>query len=392
MFFAAAGLVLGPELLDTVDLGLEIEAVNLIGEATLGLLLFSDASRIDTRQLRHEFMLPARLLGIGLPLTIALGAVGVRLLIDDIGWTQAALIAAILAPTDAALGQEVVSDPAVPARIRQGLNVESGLNDGMVVPVVALFLALTLEPDDSGSASFWGRFVLQQVGLGVLIGIVVGAGGAWLVNRATQADSIDGIYAQLATLALAIIALTAALHFDGNGFIATFVAGLAFGRVSGRAEHLGEYTEDTAQLAAAVSFFLFGNVLFGPALGQLSFRIALCAVLTLTVGRILPVALSMIGTKAAAPTVAFVGWFGPRGLASILFGLVLIEEELPTADALFAIVAWTVALSIVLHGASAAGGARAYGRWWSSMEDDERETMPEGVPVRDQRLRGPAAD
>lgn len=387
MVFVAAGLIFGPELADVVDLGLEPRAVEGIGEVSLAVLLFSDATRISLSALRREIGLPARLLGIGLPLSVALGTLIVWLSIDDIPAWQAALVAAILAPTDAALGQEVVSDPAVPARIRQALNVESGLNDGMVVPAVALFLVLSGPDEDAGSAGFWVRFVLEQIGIGLVVGIAVGAAGAWLLGRAAARDWADGIYLQLATLAIAIAAFATSLALDGNGFIAAFVAGLAFGHVSPDAEHLGEYTEDTSQLAAVVSFFLFGNVLLGPALSDVSVRVVVCSVLILTIGRLVPVAIAMIGSKAAASTVLFLGWFGPRGLASILFGLLLLEEELEASETLFATVAWTVLLSVVLHGASAAWGARRYGAWWASMDHDEKEAMPEGVAVSEQRTR-----
>ena len=385
MIFVALGLLTGPEVADWVDLELELEAVDIIGEATLGILLFADASRIDTRSLRRNAMLPTRLLGIGLPLTVAFNTVTLMVLVDGLEWAEAALIGAILSPTDAALGQEVVSDRSVPVRIRQGLTVESGLNDGLVVPAVALFAALS-SGESEESASFWARFAFEQIGIGLVVGLLAGGLGAMAINRAFTADWIDPLYAQIATLALAVIALTGAIAFDGNGFIATFVAGLVFGRVAQRSERLGEYTEDTAQLAAAVSFFLFGNLLLGPAISALSLAVIGCAVAVLTVDRMIPVAVAMVGTHAAAATVAFVGWFGPRGLASILFGLLLLEEGEVGSD-LFDVVAWTVVLSVVAHGATAAAGARRYGRWWATMSADERREMPEGLEVDEQRPR-----
>lgn len=386
MIFAALGLITGPELVDAVDLGLELESIDIIGEATLGVLLFADASRIDTRRLRHEYMLPARLLGIGLPLTVAATTGVLVLLVGDVSVWTAALIAAILSPTDAALGQEVVSDQAVPVRIRQGLTVESGLNDGLIVPAVALFLALAVDEEETGSASFWLRFAGEQIGIGLAVGVVVGVAGAAAISRAHRAGWVDGVWAQLGTFALALLALTSAIALGGNGFIATFVAGLLFGTFADDAEHLGEFTEDAAQLAAAVSFFLFGNILLSQALGDVSVAVVICALAALTVGRMVPVAIAMVGTRAAMPTVGFLGWFGPRGLASILFGLLLLEEELEASTELFAVVAWTVALSILLHGATAAIGARRYGEWWSSMAD-EHDDMPEGLDVAEQRVR-----
>lgn len=379
MIFVATGLLLGPEITDLVDLGIEVNAVELIGEVTLAVLLFADASRINVRELRHEFMLPARLLGIGLPLTVALGTGLLYLLIDGVGIWEAALIAAILSPTDAALGQEVVADDAVPSRIRQGLIVESGLNDGLVVPAVALFAVLAADSDEAGDTPFWAQFVFEQIGIGLLVGIGVGGAGAALLNVARRHDWVDGIYAQLATFALAIAALSLALELGGNGFIAAFVGGLTFGALADRAHHLGEFTEDAAQLAAAVSFFLFGNILLGPAIGQFSLPIILCAIASLTVVRMVPVAIALIGSGAAHQTRLFVGWFGPRGLASILFGILLFEEGIARGEELFAVVAWTVALSVLLHGATASWGARRYGRWWDAMSEHEKTTMLEGV-------------
>lgn len=381
MVFVALGLLFGPEVTDLVDLGLEIEAVELIGEVTLAVLLFSDASRVKLSHLRHEYMLPARLLGIGLPLTVLVGTGLLYLLVDEIGVWEAALIAAILTPTDAALGQEVVSDPVVPSRIRQGLTVESGLNDGLIVPAVALFLALSAGGEEVGDAGFWARFVFEQIGIGLLVGLAIGGLGALVLNLGRRHDWVDGVYAQLATFALAVAALAVALELGGNGFISAFVAGLTFGAMADRAHHLGEFTEDAAQLAATVSFFLFGNVLLGPAISEVSVAIIVCALATLTIGRMVPVAIALLGSGAARETKVFVGWFGPRGLASILFGLLLFEEEIERRGELFSVVAWTVALSVLLHGATAAMGARRYGAWWDAMDDDEKESMPEGLEM-----------
>ncbi|MBT6445448.1 MAG: sodium:proton exchanger, partial [Acidimicrobiaceae bacterium] len=316
MVFVAMGLLFGPQATDLVDLGLEIEAVELVGEVTLAVLLFADAGRINGRELRREYMLPARLLGIGLPLTVALGTGVLYLLIDGVGIWEAALIAAILSPTDAALGQEVVTDEAIPSRIRQGLTVESGLNDGLVVPAVALFLALSAGDGDVGDTTFWTQFVFEQIGLGVLVGVSIGAAGALLLNVGRRHDWVDGVYAQLATFSLAIASLAVALALDGNGFIAAFLAGLTFGGIAERSHHLGEFTEDAAQLAAVVSFFLFGNILLGPAIGDVTVAILVCAVASLTVVRIVPVVVALVGSGAARETRLFVGWFGPRGLAS----------------------------------------------------------------------------
>jgi len=392
---AAAGLVTMPMVFVAlgaaaaapgwVTLEVEPEALALLGEVTLGMILFGDAVRIDTRVLRRELGMPARLLGIGLPLSVALGTLIVVGVLPGMGVAEAALIAVILAPTDAALGQAVVTDEAVPQRVRQGLNVESGLNDGLVLPAVLVLIAVvTGEETTAGS---WMGLLGRQLGLGVLIGIGVGVGGGWLIRRGLAAGRVEGIYAQLGTLAVAVLAFGSAHLVGANGFIAAFGAGLAFGAISDQeAAHLDEYTEDTGRLLAIVAFFVFGNVFVLSTVEVLSWRIVLCALLLLTVGRLLPVAISLIGFDAARPTVLFVGWFGPRGLASILFGLLLLEREVPAAQEFFAVIAVTVVASVVLHGMTAAWGARRYGDWFAAQKA-RHAAMPEAVPVTAHRIR-----
>jgi len=302
------------------------------------------------------------------------------------GWLEAALVAAVLAPTDPALGQAVVSDEAVPQRVRQGLNVESGLNDGLVLPVVLVLIAAVA--GGGTTAGSWVDLVGRQLALGVLIGVGVGALGGLLIRRGLASGRIEGIYAQLGTLGLAVLALSGAIAVGANGFIAAFVAGLAFGAVCGQetAGHLDEYTEDTGRLLAVVAFFVFGNVFVLPAIPALSWAVGLCALLLLTVGRLLPVAVSLIGSRVAVPTVLFVGWFGPRGLASILFGLLLLERELPAAQEFFAVITATVVASVVLHGMTATWGAQRYGAWFEA-QAQRHAAMPEAAPVTAHRVR-----
>lgn len=371
-----------------VELEFELEAIVLLSEVTLAVILFGDAVRLNTSALRKDFVLPARLLGIGLPLSIALGTVMVTVLIPAFSLAEAALVAAILAPTDAALGQAVVEDASVPLRIRQALNVESGLNDGLALPAVLLFVALAA--GEEASAGFWGRFVLEQIGLGILVGVAVGSGAGWILHKARDGGWVDGVYAQLATLSVAITTFAFAISVGANGFLATFVAGLAYGTVipDQVADLIDEYTEDTGRLLAVIAFFVFGNILVAEYLGSPSLAVIVCAALSLTVGRLLPVALALIGLRPAPPTLLFLGWFGPRGLASILFGLLLLEEDLAAADDLFGIISWTVMGSVVLHGATASWGARRYGRWWAEMADEEGiELMVEAKEVEVTRPR-----
>jgi len=386
MVFVVLGVV--TDWFGVASLALEIEGVVVLGEVTLAVILFSDAVRIDLRSLRHTLQLPARLLGIGLPLSILLGGLLIGLFLPSLWVWEAWLVAAILAPTDAALGQAVVEEPAVPVRIRQGLSVESGLNDGMVVPFVTLFVSLAAGEADRDLGG-WVGFVVRQVGVGTAIGIVVGGAGGWLLNRAIKRAWVEGIYAQLATLGVGVAAFAWATEIESNGFIAAFVAGLAFGRTAGAtlADKLDEYTEDTGRLLAMVAFFTFGNLFVLDALEVVTVGIVVCAVVLLTIGRIVPVSVALLGMKNDWRTTLFVGWFGPRGLASILFGLLLLEEQLAEASMLFSIIAVTVLLSVFAHGLTAARGAAAYGRWFASMDEEDAADMPELGDVPEQRPR-----
>ena len=168
--FVSFGLIVGPEALDVVDLSLDNEVVRTLAELTLVLVLYTDASRIDFRVLRRSSQIPLRLLFLGLPLTIALGAGFGALLFDGLDLWEVALLAAVLAPTDAALGQAVVTNPRVPVRIRQALNVESGLNDGIAVPFIIFFVAGAAATEELQSTGFWIEFALKQIGFGLLVG------------------------------------------------------------------------------------------------------------------------------------------------------------------------------------------------------------------------------
>lgn len=383
MVFVVAGII--TEATGIVDVGIESESVALLAEITLALILFSDASRIDAICLRREVGLPARLLGIGLPLSILLGTGIVALLLPSLGIWQAALVAAILAPTDAALGQAVVEDHSVPQRVRQSLNVESGLNDGIVLPAVFLFAALAA--GEAATSGFWVRFAAQQIGVGLLIGIAVGVLGAFAIETATRHQWVDGINAQLATLAFAVLALAGATAAGGNGFIAAFVAGIVFGTRSDRSTSSVEYTEDSSRLLTALSFFVFGNVVVPEAATSLPVGVALCVIASLTIGRMVPVAIATWTARPDWRTVAFLGWFGPRGIASIVFVLIVAEEATgPEADAVLSIVTWTVLASIFLHGTTAGPLARRYGAWFEDMGDDH-DTMIESGPATVHRLR-----
>jgi NhaP-type Na+/H+ or K+/H+ antiporter len=386
MVFVTAGILLGPWGVDVIELGLDEGAVRTLAEATLVLLLFTDAIRIDVMRLRAQTDLPGRLLGLGLPLTVVFGAAVAMLLLDGLGVWEAALVAAILAPTDAALGRAVVTDPRVPVRLRQGLNVESGLNDGLMLPLITLFLALAASGVDLETPAFWTEFVAKQVGFGVVVGGVIGGCGGWLIDRFSERGWVEGTFRQLATLTVGIGAFAGADLIAGNGFVASFVAGLAFGAVA--REHCQgayDFAEDEGQLLALLTFFFFGAAIAGPALGELEWRVVAYAAASLTVVRIVPVALALLGTRFHGPSVLFLGWFGPRGLASILFGLFVLEQaNLPMADEMFLVVTATVLLSIFAHGLSAVPASRRFGEWFSQHASGD---MAEAAAVEEMPTR-----
>ncbi|WP_339620090.1 cation:proton antiporter [uncultured Salinibacterium sp.] len=355
MVFTAAGVLLGLVGAQWFQLDLKSEAVSVLVEATLVLVLFTDAVRIDIRALRKQVLLPLRLLGIGLPLTIALGTVAAAALFGQLSLIEAALIAAILAPTDAALGQAVVSDTRLPVRIRQALNVESGLNDGIMVPVVTVFLAISAAHTGVVSDQSWGVFAAQQIGFGIIFGGGVGALGGWLLSRASRAGWVEGIYRQLATIAIAVAAYASAGVVGGNGFIAAFVAGLAFSAIARQeSRDVQDFTEDEGELLSSITFLVFGAVLAAPLLMSLTWQIALYVVLSLTVVRMLPVLIALAWSRTRFETRLFIGWFGPRGLASILFALLVFDElSGSVADTVFSVAVWTILVSVFAHGATA---------------------------------------
>ena len=390
MVFVALGLLVGNRALELVDVDAANQFVRHLAEATLTLVLFTDAARVNLGTLRRESALPARLLGLGLPLTIVAGTLaGLALFADLDLWTAAAL-ATILAPTDAALGLPVVSNRRLPSRIRQGLNVESGLNDGVCVPLLIIFLTLAQAEEGIGDIEPL-KVVLEEIGFGAVGGGVAGALGAWVLRRFGARGWMEGTWKQISTVATPLLAYGIAVALGGSGFIAAFTAGIVFAALAGgHAEETTFLAEQSGELLNAVTFLLFGAVLLGPALGELDWRVALYAVTSLTLVRMLPVALAMLGTGMRRVTVGFLGWFGPRGLASIVFVLILVEQsQLPQVPLLLTVVTWTVALSVYAHGLTAWPGANRYADWYAAHAIDHA-AMPESAPVTEQRIRAPA--
>ncbi len=388
MVFVAIGVLLGPLVLGAVEPSPTSSVTRTLAEATLAVVLFSDASRINLGALRREYGVPLRLLAIGLPLTIALGTLVAAALFTGLTFTEALLLAIVLAPTDAALGQAVVTEPRLPSRVRQGLNVESGLNDGICVPLLLIALAAADVESHTTTGHHAVSIVLQEIGYGIVAGVLAGAIVAAVAVLGDSRRLIAGSWRQVIPLAGAALAYGSAVALHGSGFIAAFLAGAVFrGLAEDLVEEASRLSEEIGSLLGGVTLLVFGAILLGPALKHIEWQMLLYAVLSLTLVRILPVALGMLGSGAQAPTVAFLGWFGPRGLASIVFALIVVEESrLPGLQTIALTAYLTVGLSVFAHGVSAAPLADRYARWFAA-HPRRRQLAMENTDVTEHRVR-----
>ncbi|MGD9571385.1 MAG: cation:proton antiporter [Thermoleophilia bacterium] len=386
--FVVLGILVSDEALGWLDPGIESESVRLVAEATLTFVLFSDASRIDFGTLRREYAVPVRLLAIGLPLTIVAGALAGVAVLGELLLIEAIALAIVLAPTDAALGQAVVTDERIPSRVRQGLNVESGLNDGICVPLLLIAIAVARAEEGATGAGAAARLVAEQIGYGVLGGVIAGLAAAAVVRLCVPRGFVDSLWLRTVPVAGAVIAYGVADWMGGSGFIAAFVGGAVFGglrRYGG--EEATDLLEEAGNVLGAVTFILFGAVMLVPVLDEITVEVVVYALLSLTVVRMLPVAVAMLGSGARLPTVAFLGWFGPRGLASIVFAVILVDEAaLENEPTLMTTILVTIALSVLLHGITAAPLAARYARWWAAHPLDVRPQF-ENAPATEQRAR-----
>jgi len=364
LVYVVCGLICGPTVLNIISLNLEGEGLKILAELTLAVVLFSDSANANLGVLRRVEQLPIRLLLIGLPLTIALGFGVGYVLFDSMSLVAIALLATMLAPTDAALGKAVVTNEDVPDSIREPLNVESGLNDGICVPVLLIFLTLATETvSGNGALSMVMLYALKAIGIGALVGIVFAVFGSQALQFCAQRQWLAGTWMQVPIVALALLCFGTAQWLEGSGFIASFVGGLIFGGLTH--EHKEEVlrsAEGTGDILSLLTWFTFGAVAVGPQIEHLSWQVIVYALLSLTVIRMLPVFLCVIGTKLQTDTKLFIGWFGPRGLASIVFIVIVVDKNLPENATLIAAVTWTVVLSIVLHRITANLLSKHYGQ------------------------------
>jgi NhaP-type Na+/H+ or K+/H+ antiporter len=361
--FTLFGLLMGPIGLDLITFKADREALSTLAELTLALVLFIDAADADIGVLRKAKALPIRLLLIGLPLTILLGfGVGV-LLVEKLSLFEVALLATMLAPTDAALGKAVVTNEAVPNPIRQGLSVESGLNDGICVPILFVFLALAT--GKGGEESPWQlamMLVAEEIGIGLAVGLALTAMAALLLKFAKGQGWLTHTWIQIPVVALALSCFGVAQLLGGSGFIAAFTGGLLFGVLAKQArDELLRAAEGIGDTLALITWVIFGAAVVGQAVGQFSWLILLYAVLSLTLIRMLPVFLSLTGMGVSTEGKLFIGWFGPRGLASIVFAVIVVNANVPNSGPIAMTVVCTIILSILGHGITANPWAKAFG-------------------------------
>jgi len=378
IIFCAAGMLIF--LYNPVRAEMEIDMKTLLKIAEIGLvmLLFTDATNVNRKILKRNRYLPVRLLTTGLLLTLLLGTLAALVIFSELSIWEAGILAAILAPTDAGLGQVIVNSPRVPEKIRQSLNVEAGLNDGISVPFLMFFIALSLS-SSQGPGSVLTRFVLEQLGLGIVVGASIGFFGGWLLDIARKKQWMTSSMQQLGLITLPFFCLLISEPVGASMFIAAFVAGLAVQiRYQEAAKHSVEFTEGWGQLLNYFVFFLFG--LFAiKAWGSLDYKMVIYAIVSLTVVRMIPVAIALIGTHLSKSTVLFMGWFGPRGLASIVLGLVYLEQETNTTgeSTIRLAVLVTVLMSIFAHGFTTLPGINLYARKLSALNKNAPEHQVE---------------
>ena len=366
--FTCFGLLIGPAGFALLDWETDRELIRNLAEVTLAMVLFTDAAGADVRVLKNTSGVPARLLLVGLPLTIALGFAVGTVLIDPPSLFAIAVLATILAPTDAALGKAVITNEAVPDEVRQSLNVESGLNDGICVPVLLLFLALALDTTgDMGPLPLAAKLVFEQIGIGLAVGLVLTFNAVRLLKYARYRQWLTKTWTQIPIFALALSCFSVAQYLGGSGFIAAFSGGLlmAFMEKDLSKQVKEDYlltSEGAGDTLALITWVTFGAAVVGQAIGYFSWTILLYSFLSLTVIRMLPVFLCLTGSGIDTEGKLFIGWFGPRGLASIVFAVMVVNSGLPDSGPLAMTVVCTIVLSIVAHGVTANPWAEAYGK------------------------------
>lgn len=366
--FIAFGLIAGPVGLGILDMDVQNIELRVVADLTLALVLFIDAANADLKTLRSHATIPRRMLLIGLPLCIALGTVTGMVIFPDISFYELCILATMLAATDAALGKGVVSNKAVPARIREGLNAESGLNDGMCVPVLLVFLALaTGTGDEDGGTALALQLVAREIGIGLAVAIVLTLIAVNLMNFSMKRGWFTDVWIQIPVVTLALACFATAQTLHGSGYIAAFVGGLIFGYFAKQETHrLVMAGEGIAELLAMFTWLIFGSAVIGQLWSGMTLDVVIYSLLSLTVIRMLPNVIALAGTGEKLETKLFLSWFGPRGLASIVFFIIVANANLPSESVLGHVVVCTITLCVIAHGLTANAWAKGIARRLSS--------------------------
>ena len=375
--FVTLGLIMSDQVLGIFTVELDGDVIQILLKATLTLLLFTEASELRIGTLRSERSIPTRLLLIAMPLVIGIGFAVAAVTFTNLGVWEAALIAAILAPTDAALGQAVVSNRRVPQDVRHGLVVESGLNDGLAFPFVLAFGGAAQVAEGVEELPDFITLLFEQVGFGLLLGVAVGWLGGKAIVHASNRGWVTKGWLNVVFVGFAAVSFAVAEMVHGNGFIAAWVAGLVLGHVIQSVEvDVQSFSLDLTKILVMLSFVAFGALGLAPALSHLSWQVVLYALLSLVLVRPVAVAISMFRSGRRAPTVAYIGWFGPRGIASAILALIVIKKfSLANEGLIILIMTVTVAASVYLHGVTAWPGSNAYANWYQG-ERDEHAVEP----------------
>ena len=355
IIFVFAGFLIGPFGFGWTNDSVTSRELRIFADLTLALILFIDAANADLSILKRQLRIPSRMLLFGLPGVIALGTVLAALLFSELTLFEAAILGTMLAATDAALGKAVITNDNVPAKIREGLNFESGMNDGLCVPILLVFIALASgTAGEGGSTMLALRLVAQELGIGLVVGVGLASIGAWIMRRCLERGWLTEIWKQVTVIFLAISCFTVAQSLHGSGYIAAFVGGIVFGYNAKEATHkLVLAAEGTGEALALVTWMLFGSAVIGQVFEFFTWQVVVYALLSLTVVRMLPVFLCLSGTGENTRSRLFLGWFGPRGLASIVFAIIVLNKNLPGGNLLALVVVCTVFFSLIAHGISA---------------------------------------
>lgn len=354
IIFVMAGFIMGPMVLGWFAAEESRGDLRFLADLTLAVVLFTDAANSNLSTLKRKFGIPTRMLLLGLPGSIILGFALALVMFDVLTVFEAAMLGTMLAATDAALGKAVVSNTVVPDRLREGLNVESGLNDGLCVPILFVFIALELGAEAGAKGGLVMTLLAEELGIGLLVGLGTAFFGSWLLGICAKRGWVTEVWIQVTIVALAVSCFALAQSLHGSGYIAAFSGGMLFGHLAGKHKHdLLLSPEAIGDTLALLTWLMFGYAVIGQVFGQFTWPMVIYALLSLTVVRMVPVFLSMAGSGESVPSRLFLGWFGPRGLASIVFAIIVLDDKLPGAEFMALVVTCTVFFSLVLHGVTA---------------------------------------